>query len=637
MKKYLLSLPIGKRLKLIVSILVSVVIIVLGLFLYRYQKRIIFDQAKQNSYATLDDLIRFTQNEIDASRDKIGYFGQVAFHYLSSMGDYRQSGSERIQYHAKVSDTDQDTTLYIPAVYMGKELLNGNSRIYEDLSAMGIPLFIYYQRVDDHFVEILNSHNQSSLDQHETLIFPDDYTGRWNLSGVSDSIHTVSHWDGNQWVQAIRLFTKNNNGEINGAIVVGIKERDEMKLGRTFHAKKFHETGFCYQVSVRGEITFHPSIPNFTIIDNPAYKQIIAKEMIDSANYVTLKDSVGDIKYIFYKYFPASYNNMLIEIPEREVFKSLYALRTGIVIAIVVIVLFLYLILTYIAKTITVRLDRAVNQAKSISDGDLTATIPIDSSDELAELGMSLNRMNDVLKETVSKIVSTVETVNGTTDELTKISRNIADGANVQASSLEEISSSMEEITGTVEQNTFNAKKTSAISEESAVNIQSSSDVLQESVGYLNEIAQKITVINDISFQTNLLALNAAVEAARAGEHGRGFSVVAGEVRNLAERSRVAAVEIGKVSKAGMEIAREAGVKLSDHVPMVHQTAELVREITAASIEQSSGIEQINAAIQGLNQITQQNARDAHHIASSIDQLSENSDELTNLMHFFKI
>jgi methyl-accepting chemotaxis protein len=194
----------------------------------------------------------------------------------------------------------------------------------------------------------------------------------------------------------------------------------------------------------------------------------------------------------------------------------------------------------------------------------------------------------------------------------------------------------MEEITSTVEQNTFNAKKTASISDESAKNIQNSSDVLHESVNYLNEIVDKISLINDISFQTNILALNAAVEAARAGEHGRGFSVVANEVRKLAERSRIAADEIGNVSTTGKAVAQEAGTKLAEHLPLVHQTADLVREITASSIEQSSGIEQINNAIQGLNNITQQNAREANNIAFNINKLSDYSKKLARLTNFFR-
>jgi methyl-accepting chemotaxis protein len=636
MMRFLLKLSIGKRLKFTISALVSTIIIILGVVLYNYQKKIIFEQAKQNSYDTIDDLIRYTQNEIDASRDKIPYFGQSVINYLNSLGSYKENNREIIQYNVTIPPSTEQTSIYVPAIYRGKTRLQSDTTILQELNKMGVVFFIYYQKTDEYFVEILNSSNQAALKDKVTKAYPIESAGTWQLNNEADSLYTQSHWAGREWVQIVRLFTRDENNNVNGAIVAGIKERNENKLGKTFFEKKFYQTGICYHISDFGEFFYHPFIKSFKKIDDPAIKKMTAQKMVDKASYVVLNDSIGTTKYLFYKYNPVVYNNVVIEIPEKEIFTSLYALRNGIFIAIVIMIICIYLVITLVTNTITSRLNKAVVQAKCISSGDLTSSIPIDSSDELAELGMALNQMNDVLKETVSGITTLVETVNETSQELINTSNNIAEGANNQASSLEEISSSMEEITSTVEQNTFNAKKTVVISDESAKNIQQSSDVLHESVNYLNEIVNKISLINDISFQTNILALNAAVEAARAGEHGRGFSVVATEVRKLAERSRIAADEIGKVSNAGKAVAQEAGTKLSEHLPLVHQTADLVREITTSSIEQSSGIEQINNAIQGLNNITQQNAKEASNIAENINNLSENSKKLAHMISFFK-
>ncbi len=637
MKKFFLSLSIGLRLKITVSVVVSIIIIVLGVILYGYQKDIIFEQAKQSSFSTIDDLMRFTQNEIDASKDKVGYFGQVALSYLNALGSYKESSTEKLRFYGYDDRVKEQVPMDIPAIYCGKTRLQGDTAIYEDLRKMGIEFFIYYQKTDNYLVEILSSHNQKPLKVNATYAFPLDHMGLWKIGEERDSVVTTSFWSGNKWMQTIRLFTRDANNNITGAIVVGIQERNETKLGKTFLTKTFYKTGICYQLTDDGAVTFHPRLPNFFKSDNPSIQEIAKERNTEQANYVTMVDSVGVKKYLFYKYYKPNYNNVVVEIPEDEMLTSLYGLRIGIIIAVLVLIVCVYFLITIIANTITSRLDKAVTHAKAIAAGDLTSTIPIDSSDELAELGSALNQMSEVLKATLSGITSTIETVNSSSSELIKVSQNITDGANVQASSLEEISSSMEEITGTVEQNTFNAKKTAAISDESAKNIQNSSDVLHESVRYLNEIVSKISLINGISFQTNILSLNAAVEAARAGEHGRGFSVVANEVRKLAERSRVAAEEIGKVSKQGMSVAKDAGVKLSEHVPMVYQTAELVREITASSIEQSAGIEQINSAIQGLNQITQQNVVEATNITDNISKLSSDSQKLSDLINFFKI
>lgn len=637
MKNILLKLSIGLRLKLVISILVSVIIIVMGVVLYGYQKGIIFEQAKQESYGIIDDLIRFTENEIAASHDKIGYFGQATLDYLDALGPYKEVGDETVIFLGYDDKIKKQRVVEVPAIYRGNTRLQGDTAIYSDLRKIGIEFFLYYQKVGDEWLEILSSHNREPLKNNATFVFPIEYSGLWHLGSTQDSIFTFSHWEGHKWVQTIRLYVKDEVGEIKGIVIAGIQERDEVKLSQTFNEKRFYKTGFCYQLTDNQEVTFHNTLPNFLKVDNEGFQHITAEKMIEEPSYTSMVDSVGMKKYLFYQYCAVNYNNIVVEIPQDEMFASLYALRNGIVIAVIVIIVCIYIVITYIANTITNRLDKAVDHAKLISEGDLTSTIPIDSSDELAELGNALNQMSNVLRDTVTGINSSIATVNGTSVELTKISKTIAEGANNQASSLEEISSSMEEMTGTVEQNTFNAKKTANISDESAKNIQSSSDVLHESVTYLNEIVDKITLINDISFQTNILALNAAVEAARAGEHGRGFSVVASEVRNLAERSRIAAEEIGKVSVKGKDVAHEAGTKLEEHLPIVHQTADLVREITASSIEQSAGIEQINSAIQGLNSITQQNAYEANNIASNIEKLSENSNTLTRLINFFKI
>lgn len=303
-----------------------------------------------------------------------------------------------------------------------------------------------------------------------------------------------------------------------------------------------------------------------------------------------------------------------------------------------ILVIALATIASYIiTRSIKYPLKQSVAFAKRIAEGDLTQNIEDNRNDELGTLMQTLNGMGKTLNGIISEILQGAEGISDASQDISSSSQVLSDGANQQASSTEEVSSSMEQMAANIQQNTDNARQTEKISLKAVAEIKQGSDSTNATAETMKRIAETITIINEIAFQTNILALNAAVEAARAGEHGRGFAVVASEVRKLAERSRIAADEIHKLSGEGVKVSIEAGKKLAETVPEIERTAQLVQEIAAASIEQASGADQVNNAIQLLNNITQQNAASSEELATNSEELSSQAQQLKSLVSFFKL
>ena len=276
-----------------------------------------------------------------------------------------------------------------------------------------------------------------------------------------------------------------------------------------------------------------------------------------------------------------------------------------------------------------------VEKAKLVAEGDLSVELKMRSEND--ELIGALTNMVKSVSEIVQQVKVSAEGIADAGAEMSSNAQQVSQGATEQASAAEEVSSSMEEMSSNIQQNTENSQQTEKISLGAAQEMEKVREASMQSLKSIKEIANKITIIGDIAFQTNILALNAAVEAARAGEHGRGFAVVAAEVRKLAERSKIAAEEINILSQSSVEATERSEKQIQIIIPDVEKTARLLQEITAASMEQSSGASQINNAISQLNQITQQNAAAAEEMATSSEELSAQADKLKELVSFFKI
>lgn len=274
---------------------------------------------------------------------------------------------------------------------------------------------------------------------------------------------------------------------------------------------------------------------------------------------------------------------------------------------------------------------------ESLAQGDLMTEINYDQKDEIGVLADALRNMRNQLGSVVMQVRTNSDALSSAAHEISATAQSISQSAIEQASSVEVTTSSIEQLNASVRQNSDNAKVTNNIAITAAGEANHGGQAVKKTVEAMKEIADKIGLIEDIAYKTNLLSLNAAIEAALAGEHGKGFTVVAAEVRKLAENSRITAQEINTLAKNSVKIAEEAGLLLEKMVPNIQKTADLVEEITASSEEQAQGIGQISQTVNQLDRAAQQNASGSEQLAATAEELSGQAMQLQQVMAFFKI
>ena len=274
--------------------------------------------------------------------------------------------------------------------------------------------------------------------------------------------------------------------------------------------------------------------------------------------------------------------------------------------------------------------------ANRIALGDFTSKIELKAGDT-SSLMASMQQMSEKLSETITQVRTTAEELTNASTQVASTSQVLSQATSEQAASLEETTSAIEQMSASIAQNTDNAKTTDGIARKSSEDALAGGGAVRSTVSAMKSIAGKISIIDDIAYRTDLLALNAAIEAARAGEHGKGFAVVAAEVRKLAERSQIAAQEIGELASGSVETAENAGTLLETMLPSIRKTADLVSEITAASEEQTTGVNQISQAMTQLNSVTQQNAASSEELSATAEEMSAQAMNLMEVMGQFKV
>lgn len=294
--------------------------------------------------------------------------------------------------------------------------------------------------------------------------------------------------------------------------------------------------------------------------------------------------------------------------------------------AIGILSLFLYFVLQRITK----RLLSTIQFSEQLSTGDLSGKLNLTGKNEIGRLAASLNLMAEKIKNIVLQISNSSENIDQSSIQISNFSSDLSQGSSSQVKSVEDVMILIEEISANIKNNAESAIQTEKISAKALEGIKKGSNSAYKTAVSINKIAEKVTIIGEISNQTNILALNAAVEAARAGINGKGFAVVANEVKKLAEKAQAATKEINELSTNGVSLSDYAEKELKKLIPDIEKTAKLVLEISHASVEQNTGANQVQNAIQELNSIAQKNSS----LSDKLDDRSKNlTNEAKNLRH----
>ena len=290
-----------------------------------------------------------------------------------------------------------------------------------------------------------------------------------------------------------------------------------------------------------------------------------------------------------------------------------------------------------VIRRITRPLELISSVATRVATGDLTTRLDHRSEDEIGVLADAFRSMRDRLAQVIGEVRDGAAALSSAASQLSETSQSLSSRASEQAATFEEMTSRLEGMSESIVKNADNSRRVESIASKGAADAQKSSRAVAGTVEAMKQIASRISVIEEIAYQTNLLALNAAIEAARAGDHGKGFAVVASQVRKLAEGSQTAARQISTVASDSVKIAEQSGALLQALVPSIDTTSHLVKDVAATSSEQSSGVGQLNRAMIGLNEVSQQNAAAAEELSSTAEEMAAQAESLLQLVGFFQV
>ena len=550
-----------------------------------------------------------------------------------------------------------------PTFKAGDKVLNNDFSIPDQFLAQSGAIASIFARTGDDFVRVTTSlKKQDGTRAIGTLL--DRKGPAYGPVAANKTFTGLATLFGKRYITQYKPIT-DANGKVIGALFVGVDVDAQIKsVEDGIRQLKIGDTGYYFVMNAangadRGKLIVHPGAAGQMGDENAAPYKRMLDEKEGQIEYSGADTALGETgaqdKFVSFVTVP-EWNWLVGGVARRdEVMADVVSTRNRFMLmGFVLVGVFAAVFLIAVRRLVSRPLDEAAKASERFASGDLSVRVSASHdrrADEIGRLMQAIDGIGEGLARIVTQVRSASTDMTEGTVKIAASSEEIASRIGTQAASLEETAASMQEITSTVQQNAGHAAQANTLvtsASEAALDGGRAVERVVSTMGEISQSSKKIaditTVIEGIAFQTNILALNAAVEAARAGEHGKGFAVVASEVRALAQRSAAAAKEIEAVIaestatvSSGFRIAEEASTTMRAIVDRVGQVQTIIGEISVASKEQSSGIEQVNTAVTQIGEVTQQNAALVSDAEQAAADLSAQADKLAEVVSVFKL